>query len=214
MPDAAGATGKATGAPASPFGKCAAITRIENSMTTQSIPYEQPQHEQAAPGKAAKQRRRWPWALGTIVAFGVGIGVGSAGQTPQNATLAAQPAPAAKTVTVSAPAPAPEVRTVTAPPVTQTVTVTDQQQAPPPPQAAAGPLTSFGDGTYKVGTDIAAGSYKTSGARDPGGECYWARLKDDSGSNIIANDLTAGSTRFTTKTGEYVQISGCDFAKG
>jgi len=30
----------------------------------------------------------------------------------------------------------------------------------------------------------------------------------------IANDLTAGSTRFTTKTGEYVQISGCDFAKG
>ncbi|HEY2058996.1 hypothetical protein [Amycolatopsis sp. NBC_01480] len=182
-------------------------------MTTQPGAYEQPpQQEQPTTAKAVKKRRRWPWVLGTIVAFGVGATAGSGGLATQNSTLAAQPAPATRTVTASPAAPA--VQTVTAPPVTQTVTVTNQPPAAPAPvQAPAGPLTSFGDGTYKVGTDIATGSYKTSGPRDSGIECYWARLKDDSGGNIIANDLTAGATRFTTKSGEYVQITGCDFTK-
>jgi hypothetical protein len=68
---------------------------------------------------------------------------------------------------------------------------------------------------YLVGTDIAAGSYKASGPRPGGiGDCYWARLKDDSGSNIIANDLAAGATRVTVKNGEYLEVKGCDFIKG
>jgi hypothetical protein len=65
----------------------------------------------------------------------------------------------------------------------------------------------------KVGSDIAAGSYKTSGPSGTLGHCYWARLKDDSGNGIIANDITSGPTRFTAKTGEYVQITGCDFTR-
>jgi len=180
-------------------------------MTTQPAP---PQPD-AIRTTAGKPRRQWPWLLGTVAAFGVGIAAGSATQSTQDTTRVAQPAPVTSTVTVTPAAPPPVVRTITAPPSTQTVTatVTRQESAAPAP---SGPRGSVGDGTYKVGTDIAAGSYKTTGPRESGAaaHCYWARLGDDSGSNIIANDLTTGPTRFTTKTGEFVQISGCDFTKG
>lgn len=55
-------------------------------------------------------------------------------------------------------------------------------------------------GTYKVGTEIPPGSYKTTGAGVKGdalGGCYWARLKDASGevSSIIANgNLESGAS--------------------
>lgn len=78
-----------------------------------------------------------------------------------------------------------------------------------PPPAPAGPLTTVSDGTYLVGTDMEAGSYKTSGGKG----CYWARLKDDGGQNIIANNLGDGPARFTTKKGEYVEIARCTFTK-
>lgn len=48
----------------------------------------------------------------------------------------------------------------------------------------------FGDGTYIVGTDIAAGTWQA-----PGGDaCYWQRLSSFSGSldAIIANDNPSG----------------------
>lgn len=70
--------------------------------------------------------------------------------------------------------------------------------------------TSFGDGTYLVGTDIAAGSYKTKGDSDFGVGCYWERAKDDSGEfgSIISNDYADGPSRVTIKTGEYFKASG------
>jgi hypothetical protein len=48
--------------------------------------------------------------------------------------------------------------------------------------------TAFTDGVYFVGTDITAGTYKSSGQAG----CYWARLKGFSGSlnDILANDNT------------------------
>jgi hypothetical protein len=58
-------------------------------------------------------------------------------------------------------------------------------QAAPP--AAA---TTFGEGKFVVGTDIAPGTYRTSG---PAGklDCYWERLKDTRSDtdSIIANSL-------------------------
>jgi hypothetical protein len=69
------------------------------------------------------------------------------------------------------------------------------------------------DGTYLVGEDLTAGTWKTSGGSG-GSACYWARLKDDAGSNIIANNYGAGPARFTAKKGEYVQLSGgCSWTK-
>ncbi|MFJ7213814.1 hypothetical protein [Amycolatopsis sp. NPDC098790] len=74
------------------------------------------------------------------------------------------------------------------------------------------PATSVGEGTYKVGEDMEPGSYKA----DCAGHGYWARLRDDSGNDIIADDLKAhgGPMRFTAKKGEYVENSGdCTFTK-
>lgn len=82
--------------------------------------------------------------------------------------------------------------------------------APLTPTAPAGPLTTVSDGTYLVGTDMEPGSYKSPGSSRG---CYWARLKDDSGTNIIANDLGDGPMRFTAKKGEYVKINRCTFTK-
>ncbi len=78
------------------------------------------------------------------------------------------------------------------------------------PPAPAGPQTTFSEGTYLVGEDIKAGTYKTSGGPDDG--CYWARNKDDSGEgdSIIANDLGGGPTRVTVKKGEIFETNGCE----
>lgn len=76
--------------------------------------------------------------------------------------------------------------------------------------------TSFKDGTYLVGTDIAAGSYKTEGDSDFGVGCYWERAKDDSSEfgSIISNDYADGPSRVTIKTGEYFKASGgCTWVK-
>jgi hypothetical protein len=94
-----------------------------------------------------------------------------------------------KTYTSTAPAP---------PPVTIT-------QGPPPPAA------QFGDGLYLVGADVTPGEYKTDGP-GVGGHCYWARLRDSGGADIIANNITEGPTRVTAVEGEYLEISGCTFA--
>ena len=49
---------------------------------------------------------------------------------------------------------------------------------------------AFGDGIYRVGKDIKAGTYRTRG----GNECYWARLSGFSGSldEIKANENAVG----------------------
>jgi hypothetical protein len=92
--------------------------------------------------------------------------------------------------------------------VTKTVTRTFTSLTPAPPSTtipSPDPVkpTSWGSGTYKVGEDIPAGSYVRDGSTGP---CYWARLRDDSGTNIIANDFSEGPIRFTAKAGEYVLV--------
>lgn len=85
------------------------------------------------------------------------------------------------------------------------VPVTPAPTPPPAPQPTdppkpAGPASSMDEGTFVVGTDIVAGTYKTSG---PNGDnpvgCYWERLKDTSGNfeSIIANDISKGPTTIT-----------------
>jgi hypothetical protein len=78
-------------------------------------------------------------------------------------------------------------------------------QAPPAPVALPAPAaapaslaTTFGEGRFLVGTDIAPGSYQTTG---PSGhlDCYWERLKNtnDVTDSIIANDLGPGPALVT-----------------
>ncbi len=67
------------------------------------------------------------------------------------------------------------------------------------------PSTSFNDGTYEVGVDIVAGKYKSAGGTD----CYWARLRDPSSTNIIANDLGSGPRTVILRKGEYFTTQRC-----
>jgi hypothetical protein len=80
-----------------------------------------------------------------------------------------------------------------------------QEQAPPAPVALPAPAaapanlaTTFGEGRFVVGTDIAPGRYQTTG---PSGhlDCYWERLKNtsDATDSIIANDLGPGPALVT-----------------
>jgi hypothetical protein len=57
---------------------------------------------------------------------------------------------------------------------------------PAPPAPPPGPKTSFGDGTYAVGTDIAPGVYQSAGPTD-NGACYWKRTNGDT---IVANAMS------------------------
>ena len=79
------------------------------------------------------------------------------------------------------------------------VAYADPVPPPPPP----GPRTSFGDGTYAVGTDITPGVYQSAGPVGDGA-CYWKRSNGD---GIVANAMTkkpqtvqidAGDTSFTS----------------
>jgi len=56
------------------------------------------------------------------------------------------------------------------------------------------PNENFGDGTWRVGTDIEPGLYWTETKG-----CYWARLSGFSGTlaEIIANDNTSGPAYVT-----------------
>jgi len=49
------------------------------------------------------------------------------------------------------------------------------------------PMTEFGEGVYRVGVDILAGTYRKVG----NDSCYWARLSGFSGelADVIANDI-------------------------
>lgn len=82
------------------------------------------------------------------------------------------------------------------------------------PAASASPpvlATSFGEGRFVVGTDIAAGTYRTAG-KSGHLDCYWERLKDTSGGtgSIIANSLAPGPATVTIdKTDGAFQTRWC-----
>jgi hypothetical protein len=61
---------------------------------------------------------------------------------------------------------------------------------PKPTDTPEGPLTNFGDGTWRVGSDIVAGTYRIDGTDS----CYWARTSDFAGTSesIIANENPRG----------------------
>lgn len=69
--------------------------------------------------------------------------------------------------------------------------------------APAEPATTFGDGTWLVGVDIAPGSYRAPG----GGDCHWARFADLNGEDIIITNEFS-----TTNSQVLVEIMAGDVA--
>lgn len=83
---------------------------------------------------------------------------------------------------------------------------------------AADTSGTVGDGTYEVGTDIDAGTYKTDGPPEDAVApmCYWERAKDSSGdlNSIIANKIVEGPGVVTVNAGEVATLSGgCEWVK-
>ncbi|GBE67274.1 hypothetical protein MFM001_37360 [Mycobacterium sp. MFM001] len=74
------------------------------------------------------------------------------------------------------------------PVITKTVTVTV-----PPPAAPLPKTTMDTDGTYRIGTDIELGTYRTGGRSAEGeSDCYWARLHSLNPTDIIDNNIGNG----------------------
>ena len=74
------------------------------------------------------------------------------------------------------------------------------------PKAAVIPAAKITQGTWTVGVDIPAGTYRSSGVTSM---CYWAITKTGSnGSDIIANDLPSGGRpQVTLKKGQDFETS-------
>lgn len=158
----------------------------------------QPWHSQdqtyhlAPPPAPEKRRRRWPWVLlgvpiGMLVML-VLIGIGN------GPTRAAAP---------------------TTTPAASGGSVSTADTSGEAPTAPPGPLTTFGEGTWEVGVDIAAGKYKTTGPDGP--NCYYARLKTGDGSmgDILDNNNSNGPVTVTVKESDgYFETQGCaDWAR-
>lgn len=142
-----------------------------------------------------RKKSKLPWILGGILAavFGafllvmiLALGLSNSAK-PKNAS-----APASVSPSTSKPA---------APPAA----------AAPSSTKPAGPLRTVSDGTYKVGTDMEAGTYRSEGSK----LCFWQRMKDASGEidAVIANHIGDGPQVVTVKAGEYFEVNRCTFTK-
>jgi hypothetical protein len=80
--------------------------------------------------------------------------------------------------------------------------------AAPAATAATAAVTSFGDGTYRVGVDIQPGTYRTDGPEGGRQFCYWERLSGFSGEtdDIIANGNEPGQA--------FLEVAASDVAVG
>ena len=65
--------------------------------------------------------------------------------------------------------------------------------------------TVSGEGMYKVGEDIDAGTYKTQGGRG----CYYAVLNSTDTFDIAVNGNVNGPAFATVQAGQYLELSGC-----
>ncbi len=141
----------------------------------------------------AKRRSKLKTPAIAAAAGILGLIVGAAGGGSSDATTtSAAPAPATTITVAGAPAPAPAA---------ETVTVTAKPVAP------AGPSGSIlEDGVFLIGSDVKAGTYKSAG----GDLCYWARLKDVSGSGIIVNGFGGGRQVVSIKSSDKAfKTEGC-----
>lgn len=113
---------------------------------------------------------------------------------------------------------APAASTPASTPASSTAAPAPTFAAPAPTQAApvempaveSGPMTTFGNGTYEVGVDVAAGKYRSSGVEDSIAPlCYWD-LTDGNGKIVDQGVANEGPSRATLKKGLTFKSSGCE----
>lgn len=131
----------------------------------------------------------WPWLVLTVAGVVITAVAAIFGTT---ASTDSSSEPAAGRVTVTAT----QFQTST---VTATITVT------PPPGS---PGTALLDGIHRVGTDVQAGIYQTTGPSGTNaGGCYWTRT--DAAGGIIDNGVEKGPGTLTVTLTEVVETAGC-----
>lgn len=107
----------------------------------------------------------------------------------------------------------PTTAPTTAPPATSgalpTVVQVPIDQTPPTTEAPPGPLTTFGPGTYDIGTDVAPGTYKSAGPLESVSPlCYWDT--ESAAGAIDGQGVTpAGPSRAVLRKGMVFTSSGC-----
>jgi hypothetical protein len=156
-----------------------------------------------------KKHHKWPWIGGGVLVVLLAAGI-VGGTATQSRPIAA----AAKTVVVTSvvtlPAPAPRTVTVQASPVTKIVTKV--VTVAPKPTVPPGPPTSIdADGVYVVGSDIARGTWHTTG----GSQCYYARLGSTDTEDILDNNNISGPATVTigSSTKAFEISGGCTWSK-
>ena len=74
------------------------------------------------------------------------------------------------------------------------------------------PLESLDPGTYIIGRDISAGTYRGETGQDILDSCYWARLNGVSGDfgQLIANNIANGKFYVEVKVSDFALSIACD----
>lgn len=176
------------------------MTSPQQPQSPPAPPGEQPFHlGQTAPPR--KTRTTMP-LLGALGLAGLALVVGCIGGiaigTGVDDKPAAKSTPGAAAAQTSA-APATSAATPT------TAAAPTSAVPPPPPPPPAAPTIS--DGTWTVGEDFPAGTYRVNNAP---GDCYWSIYKSGTNqSDIIDNHLGAGNLRVTLKAGQDFETQRC-----
>jgi hypothetical protein len=136
----------------------------------------------------------------------------SGGASPSSIIAADAKGPATARTTLATPTPTPTPAVTPAPPPTPTTAPTPPAILSPTPTvtpSSKSAFRTFGDGTYAVGTDIVAGTYRT---REASPVCTWARLSgfDGTSSEIISYDYSDGPVVVTIAPSDTgFEASGC-----
>lgn len=143
------------------------------------------------PQQPPAKRKIWPWVVGGLVLLIVVAGI-SGNSTAGQASSVTAVAPSAPSVQGGG-----------------GLSVGTRAQAPAP-AAPSGPLTTFGNGTWKVGEDVVPGVYKSAAPQaDAVPLCYWD-LTDDNGRILDQGVANEGPSRATLKAGRTFKSQGCE----
>lgn len=169
-------------------------------MSDQTIPPQRPGPPFYAPTDTPTQPAKKPprtvqlrWAVLAAVTIGVlsclmGVASGGGNDGTSRTLVKISPSPVVSIVTVTAAPAAPA-----------------QPPAPTTPPAPAAPTIK--SGTWTVGTDFPAGTYRTEGAAD---NCFWSIYK--AGTNqaeIVQNHIGGGNLSVTLKQGQEFTSERC-----
>lgn len=95
------------------------------------------------------------------------------------------------------------------------ITVTETLTRSEPTSNVVKPVaTMLGDGVYKVGEEVAAGWYVTTGAPVPGTACRWYLLpyEDAPLEQALSGGFTDGPGHLTVSVGDIIKTrGGCDW---